>query len=594
MVKLKIRTDIKSKVRFIGLGFIVLFCIVGARAYFLQIMRCEALTRRIESQHECSIDLSPCRGTIYDRNGVELAVSISIDSLYARPRLLDDAGIARMADVAAILEMPVQKLRHLASSKKQFVWLKRHVPPDQADRIRQLGLTGLEFVKESKRYYPNKDLAGQVIGFAGIDNQGLEGLEYEHNRLLQGTPRKLIAKRDALGRHLIIEGFNSSTSTQGNDCTLTIDRTIQHIVEKELQAAVSLSGARGGTAVVMDPWTGEVLAMANVPLFNLNKFSRYDAGVRRNRALTDVYEPGSTFKPFLVAAALEEGVIKPRDIFFCENGSFRVADRTIHDVHPHGWLSVTKILQYSSNIGVSKISRQLGTEAFYRYIRKFGFAAQTGIAFPIEATGFVPLPYRCSEHTQSTMAFGQGLSVTPLQLVSAYAALANGGLLMRPLILKQATDSSGAVVTQNTPSVRARILSDATTRIIQTMLQRVTSADGTGAKAAIAGYTVAGKTGTSQKHDPSQNGYSRKKIVASFGGYAPATHPRIAVLVIVDEPQRMAYGGEIAAPAFSTMARQILNYLQVPPDSDAGIEGPPGGWRTTQTPAVRRKTVDEA
>ncbi len=311
-----------------------------------------------------------------------------------------------------------------------------------------------------------------MIGFVGRDAKGLEGLEFEYQNVLQGTPRYLSVNRDALGRQLFTEGINTSEHVQGNDITLTIDKNIQYIAEKELQAAISVSEAKNGIAIVMDPITGRVLALAVAPLFNPNQFSKYRSETWRNRAITDVFEPGSTFKTFLMASALEENIIKPKDIFFCENGSYRIANRVIHDTHPHGWLNITKILKYSSNIGASKIVRHLGSELFYQHIRKFGFGEETGIEFPSEAIGFIPLPYRCSEHTKSSIAFGQGISVTPLQLATAYSAIANGGLYMKPFFVDKITSPNGMIIQETDPQVLRRVISKRTAQTVRNMLKK--------------------------------------------------------------------------------------------------------------------------
>jgi cell division protein FtsI (penicillin-binding protein 3) len=565
MVKLKSQTELKKNIRFIGLFFIIAFFIMASRAYFLQMLTSSQLSKRIQNQYKSKISLTPRRGTIYDRNAMELAVSIDVQSLFARPHLVKDAkSVAKK--LSSVLETSQTEILKKLTRKKSFVWIKRKLTPLQAEKITLLKIDGLGFVKETQRFYPNKKLAGQVIGFAGIDNQGLEGLELEYDSILKGKQRELHVDRDALGRYLFIEGITSD-QIQGHDIVLTIDKNIQYIAERELQAAVSISQAKNGIAVVMEPWTGEVLALAIVPLFNPNQFSESKPEIWRNRAVTDAFEPGSTFKTFLVASALQEGITKPKDIFFCENGSYRVANKTIHDLHPHGWLTVARILKYSSNIGISKISRHLGKELFYQYIRKFGFGEETGIQFPIEASGFVPLPYRLSEHTQSAIGFGQGISVTPLQLACAYSAIANGGLLMRPYFVKKIIDSKGMTVQKNVPFIRHRVVSEKTALTVKKILKSVVSKGGTGEKAAVAGFTVAGKTGTSQKIENNKERYSSKKTVASFVGFAPADSPRITILVIIDEPQRMTYGGEIAAPTFSRMSHLILNYLHVAPDS---------------------------
>ncbi|MCP4714702.1 MAG: penicillin-binding protein 2 [Deltaproteobacteria bacterium] len=570
----------KKNIYIIGLLFLVLFVIIAVKAYFLQILTSQELSKKIRSQHKRRISLAPTRGTIYDRNGAEMAMSIDVESLFVRPHQVDTPGsVARQ--LAPIIGMSRATITRKLKSRKSFVWLKRKVTPSQAEKIRALSLNGLDFVKETQRFYPNKELAGQLIGFAGIDAQGLEGLERAYDDVLRGTGREIEADRDALGRYLVLEGLDKTSDVQGHNLVLTIDKNIQYIAEKELAAAVSLSKAKSGISIVMDPWSGEVLAMAMAPRFNPNRFSESRPEIWRNRAVTDVYEPGSTFKAFLVASALEERLIKPRDIFFCENGSFRVANNTIHDVHKYGWLSVTKILKYSSNIGASKIGKSLGNESFYRYIRKFGFGEETGIQVPIEASGFVPLPYRLSVHTQSAITFGQGISVTPLQLAAAYSAIANGGRLLRPSLVKRITDHKGTVIQERRPYVRRTVISAETAAIVTRMLKGVITDDGTGIKAAVSGFSVAGKTGTSQKLEKSSGRYSHKKSIASFAGFIPAdSRPRLTILVIIDEPQRMSYGGEIAAPVFSRIAQLVLNYIQVTPDS-----------LPQQAPAVRLKRI---
>lgn len=562
----------------VGFCFIIFFAILAGRAYFLQIFQAKHLAKRIQQQHESTVSLTPRRGAIVDRNGKELAVSIEVESLFARPHLIQNPDGAARA-LAPLLDMPFDLIRKKLTSSKHFVWIKRQLAGQTAEKIKALRIDGLRFVREAKRHYPNGTLAGQVLGFVGVDNKGLEGLEFRYNAELQGVSRTLIVNRDALGRLLFLEGIDRPEDQQGHNLMLTIDKNIQYIAEKELAESVSRTGAKGGIAIVMDPWTGEILALAVVPLFDPNRFSEYTPSEWRNRALTDVFEPGSTFKPFLVVSALQENLIKPHDIFFCENGAYPVADKIIHDAHPHGWLNVTAILKYSSNIGASKIGEHLGMNLFYQYIRKFGFGRETGISIPGEAPGFVPMPYRISEHTQSTLSFGQGISVTPLQLATAYCALANGGVLMEPHIMKKITDSKDGVVCRSKPACLQRIVSDRSAQAITRMLRHVVTEDGTGVKAAIDGYSVAGKTGTSQKTQCSQRGYAKKKMIASFAGYAPASRPRICTVVLIDEPKDVYYGGAVAAPVFRRIVRFALNYLHVAPDPQHSITTP---WRETK------------
>jgi len=565
MVRLKNRSETIKNIRVIGLLFVVFFFIIGFRGYSLQVLSSEKLSKIIKKQTERTIELSPKRGTIYDRNGSELSVSIDVESLFANPHLIENKSLTAIK-ISRILGISHKTILKNFEKNRRFVWIKRQIPPAEASKIKKLGINGLGFVEESQRFYPNKELGAQMIGFVGRDSKGLEGIEFEYNNVLKGKSRYLAINRDALGRQLFIDGAKTSEEVQGNDITLTIDKNIQYIAEKELQAAISISKAKSGIAIVMEPATGKVLAMAVAPLFNPNQFSSYGAKTWRNRAITDEFEPGSTFKTFLMASALEENIIKPKDIFFCEKGSYRVANRVIHDTHPHGWLNATKILKYSSNIGVSKIARHLGSELFYQHIREFGFGEETGVAFPSEANGFIPLPYRTPEHTRSAMAFGQGISVSALQLATAYSAIANGGLYMRPYFVEKVNHPNGMTIQKTNPQVLRRVVSERTARTVRNMLKSVVSKDGTGEKARTASYNVAGKTGTSQKIDKKLKGYSSQKLIASFAGFAPADDPAITVLVIIDEPEKMMSGGAIAAPTFSRITSQTLNYLHITPD----------------------------
>ena len=571
MVKMKSRSELCKNIRMVGMFFSVLFCIVSIRAYFLQVLKSKELTEIIQSQYQSSIMLAPRRGTVYDKNRMELAISVDVESLYARPHQLQNPKAAAKI-LSSVLGASQNGLYAMLSSKKPFVWVQRKVTPAQAEKIKSLQIEGLGFLKESQRFYPNRELGAQVLGFVGMDTRGLEGIEREYDRVLSGKPRKLYVDRDARGKYVFVDGVQpADQSEQGNDLFLTIDKNIQYLVEKELEAAVSLAQARGGIAVAMDPWTGEIMASAVAPRFNPNQYAEASPEAWRNRAVTDVFEPGSTFKTFLVSSALEEGVVKPTDSFFCENGSYVVSRRIIHDVHSYGWLDVANIIKHSSNIGASKIGRQLGKEQLFRYIKKFGFAEETGVHFPSEASGYLPPLAHCSEHTQSTISFGQGISVTPLQMVTAYSAIANGGMLMRPLLVKKVVDCNGMAVQDNAPLARRRVISEETARTMRQLLENVVLEGGTGTKASVAGFSVAGKTGTSQKIEEAS--YSHSKVIASFAGFVPADNPRVTIVVLIDEPQKMKYGGEIAAPAFSKMAHGILNYLHVVPDSS--IQSPP-------------------
>jgi cell division protein FtsI (penicillin-binding protein 3) len=579
MVKLKIRYEIIKNIRLVGGLFFILLTVIGARAYTLQIIQSEWLTQKLMDQVTKKELLSSRRGAIYDRNRVELAVSLDVDSLYARTRLIQNKKDAAQK-LSSILGIPRDKILNIIQSKQSFVWVRRKINPEQAEKIKDLKISGLGFIKEAQRFYPHKELAGQLLGFVGVDSQGLEGIEREFDKQIKGASGYLLVNRDALGRDLFPEGIKKVDSLRGYNLVLTIDKNVQYIVEKELQAAVTAARARNGLAVVMDPRTGEILASAVAPAFNPNQGS-ITGSIWKNRAITDVFEPGSTFKPFVVGSALEEGVVKPADIYDCENGSYYIGGKIIHDVHPHGLLSVTEVIKFSSNIGASKIAQHLGRERFYNYIRKFGFSQETGIELPGEVTGFIPHASQWREINLGTISFGQGVSVTALQMAAAYSAIANGGLLMRPYLVQKIQEDSGAVIQTAGPTIIRRVISDQSARMLREMLKTVTEEGGTGQKARVEGFDVAGKTGTAQKIAANGKGYS-DKCVSSFVGFIPAQDPKLTIVIVIDEPQGVTYGGVVAAPAFSKMAQQILCYHRIYPESSFQRINPDPGWRETK------------
>lgn len=579
MVKLKIRYEIIKNIRLVGVLFFILLAILGARAYTLQIVQSEWLSQKLMDQVTKKELLSSRRGAIYDCNRVELAVSLDVDSLYARPRLMQNKKDAAQK-LCSILGIPRDKILSIIQNKQSFVWVKRKITPEQSEKIKDLKISGLGFIKEAQRFYPHKELAGQLLGFVGVDSQGLEGIEREFDKQIKGASGYLLVNRDALGRDLFPEGIKKVDSLRGYNLVLTIDKNIQYIVEKELQAAVTAARARSGLAVAMDPRTGEILASAVAPAFNPNQGTS-SGSIWKNRAITDVFEPGSTFKPFVVGSALEEGVVKPADIYDCENGSYPIGGRIIHDAHPHGLLSVTEVIKFSSNIGASKIAQHLGRERFYNYIRKFGFSQETGIELPGEVSGYIPHASQWREINLGTISFGQGVSVTALQMAAAYSSIANGGLLMRPYLVKKIQEDSGAVIQEAGPAIIRRVISEQSARMLREMLMTVTEDGGTGQKARVEGFEVAGKTGTAQKIAANGKGYS-DKCISSFVGFIPAQDPKLTIVVVIDEPQGVTYGGVVAAPAFSKMAEQILCYQRIYPEAALQRINPDPGWRETK------------
>jgi len=552
------------RIRVFGILFVLGFLLIVSRAIHLQVVQAPALQKRADQQRQQVIRLAPQRGSIFDRNGDPLAVSLAADSLYADPAMIKDPA-AVTAEIAPLLKMSKKDIQRLLSSKKRFVWLERKMDPEVAKKLRKKRISGLSFVTERKRYYPQASTASHVIGFTGLDPNGLEGIELEYDQQLQGEPGRLVSLRDARGRGLSSADQLVQGGVPGKNLHLTIDRSLQYIAEKELARVVSETKAVGGTVVVMEPASGRVLAMASQPDYNPNKAGRYNAAKRRNRAVTDMYEPGSTFKPFLLAGALEEGLVSPKTKIYCENGRYSVGGKTIRDHKKSKNLSLEEIVKFSSNIGFAKLGKAMEREKFHNYITSFGFGEPTGLDLPGEVKGMLRAPSRWFEIDLAAISFGQGLSVTSIQMATAMSAIANGGLLMEPFVVEKITDSEGVKIQKHVPDAKRRVISEKTAQTVRNMMVSVTEPGGTGTRAAVPGYRVAGKTGTAQKVDLVTGGYSPDKRVSSFVGFVPADNPALVISVSVDEPQGKAYGGLLAAPVFARIAGQSLGHLNILP-----------------------------
>ncbi len=541
--------------------FLVLFIALGSRAFQLQILSSKKLKSIAEKQHTQTLLLQPDRGIIYDRNGEKMAATVMTDSVCADPSKIDNPGETAKT-LASILQTDRAALQKKLSGTKNFCWVARRIDPEQASLVQEQEIEGIFIVKEPKRFYPSGELAGHLIGFVGLDATGLEGLELRYDRYLKGTPEKLLWTRDAKWKRLYPRMEKPGDTPKENyHLVLTIDSRIQHLVESQLKSAVKEKGAKGGFAIVMDPRTGEVLALANEMGFDPNTFSAVDPNTGKNKAITDCFDPGSTFKPFLVAGALEEGVIKETDKFNCENGNYAVADRVIHEANRkrHGALSVRDILRYSSNIGSTKIGERLGREKFSQYIHKFGFGAKTGIDLPGEVSGLLRPVENWTRVDAATIAFGQGISVTAIQLITALSAIANQGVLMKPFVVRGLMDKKGKIVREYNPTVVRRVISPQTAKRLTAILTDVVGTeDGTGKHARIVNVAVAGKTGTSQKFDVARRAYSSERVKTSFMGFFPSEDPQVAILVVLDEPQRDKWGGVAAAPVFRNIGEQML------------------------------------
>lgn len=533
------------------------------RIWTLQVTQSDWLEGLAREQYLKDISLESMRGPIVDRNHTPIALSVMTDSIFASPvEVKNFKETARK--LAGVLSLDASQLFRKLASGKHFVWIKRRITPQEANRVRELGLVGVHFTRESRRYYPARELAGSVVGFAG-DGRGLEGVELMFEGQLRGATVLAQGIRDARGNILFAEGVGDQDVSKGGGIVLTIDLAIQEIVESELMQTVTKFRAKAATAIVLEPFSGEVLAMANVPPFNPNTFWKFAPGHFRNRAITDCFEPGSTFKVFTMATALQNQKIHNRTRIDCEDGRFEVAGHVIHDPtkKSKGWMTPTEILVTSSNVGIAKIGMSMGREQLLTGLRRFGFGKKVGIDLPGEMGCVLRNPR--SDIGLATIPFGQGVSVTPLQLVTALGSVANGGVWMRPLVVREVRGPKGEIWKQYDPEPGGRVLEAGVARELTKMMIEVTQPGGTGALASIDGFNVAGKTGTAQKADPISKGYSKDKAVASFMGFVPAERPRIAVLVVVDEPATNSFGSVVAAPAFSKISEAILRYLKVFP-----------------------------
>ena len=529
------------------------------RLYQIQLVMGERLGQKARAQHQTDFKLSPRRGTIYDRNGKELAINVSVDSICAWPKKAKSIPSKDVDKLSSILGISTSKLREKLERRKSFVYLARKVDKGMGEEVRRLNLPGVDYLEEVKRFYPKGQLGTHLLGFVGMDGMGLEGLELYYDRYLRGAPGWCRVEKDARGREILPFRSNYAAPADGCHLILTIDEVIQHIAERELERTFKEREAKGGSIVVMDPKRGEILAMANRPTFNPNAFGDGQVSYRRNRAITDTFEPGSTFKVITAAAALEERLFQLKDKIFCEEGSYRLSGHSIRDVHPHGWLSFKEAIEVSSNIGAVKIGQALKKELLYQYIRSFGFGARTGIDLPGEVRGLIRPPQRWSKLSLGAIPFGQEIAVTAVQLAAALSAVANGGILMRPRVVSSILDQEGEVVRKFEPQAVGRVISSQTAKQLTEILVGVVE-NGTGKTARLKGYRVAGKTGTAQKVDVGR--YSHTKFISSFMGYLPADNPEVVILVIIDEPQGAYYGSLVAGPAFRRVAEEVTAYLE--------------------------------
>ena len=546
------------RIRLLLAVLVLAFAASLGRAVWLQAVRAEPLARMAERQHRQTVEIPASRGTIFDRTGAELALGESATTVYADPRQIRDPRVVAVAAGRLLGRDPDDLYPLLTDRSRGFVYVQRKADPARAAALVRRELDGLGFIPEERRAYPQRSVGSHVLGFAGLDNRGLAGLERSLDGVLAGTPGRETSVRDPFGR--AIDVVASTPPREGRDVWLTLDHNLQANAEAVLDATVRRWHARSATAIVLDPRTGAILAMAVAPSFDANRFGHMPARRTRNRAVTDTYEPGSTFKLITVAGVLSERLVTPETVYTLPY-AIHVADRVIHDSHLRETeqMTVAEILSRSSNVGTITLAGLLGKDRLVRWIDRFGFGRRTGIDFPGESEGIVLPPERWSGSTIGNVPIGQGIAVTPVQMAAAYAAVANGGVWVQPHLVDR-IDGGPRTVPR-----RRRVVSRSVAGTLAHMLRGVVTEGGTGTEAAIPGYQVAGKTGTAAK--PERGGYSESRYVASFVGFVPASDPRLVVLVTVDEPQGVIWGGVVAAPAFAEIARFGLQYLEVPFDA---------------------------
>src|SRR3989441_9753409 len=549
---------------FIAFGLVVWMLAIGARLVQLQVNQHEELASRARSQQVGAIETSPSRGQLLDRQGRELARSIDTESFFADPReILNTDNTARR--IAAVTGQDrtelAGRLTEAKETNKKFVWIVRRLDIQSASKLDQLNLDGIYSRKEPKRYYPNDSLAAHVLGFVGTDEIGLSGVEQYYNEKIRGEGGKVFLERDRDRR--AFESYEVQPHP-GQTVVLTIDQTIQYRTEQALSAAVDRAHAKSGAAIVMDPRTGEILALANAPTFDPNQPAANSAESRSNGALQSIYEPGSTFKIVAYSAAIEKGLVRPDDKIDCQMGSITVAGRLIHDGHPYGVLTVADALAKSSNVGAIKLGLMVGNESMSEYMKRLGFGSRTGIDLAGESPGILRALSRWQPSSIGSLAIGQEVGVTPLQMAAAYSILANNGSWIKPHIVREVRSPDGAVTFQAKIESRPALQPE-TTVALRTMMEGVTLR-GTAKKAQLEGYTAAGKTGTAQKIDPKTRTYSSTKFIGSFVGFAPVSNPAVVIIVVIDEPLGSYHGGEVAAPVFREIAEQILPELNITPD----------------------------
>ena len=548
---------------FAGCILLWITAVFGRVAYIQLFCHADYLKKALRQQVH-SIEMYPKRGVIFDRKGHPLAMSVPVKSAFAMPGEIKDRALAARL-LSGALGISAEEIRDKMDSGPSFIWAKRKLTPEAAEAVESLNLKGVYLQEENKRFYPKRDLAAHVLGFVDVDEKGLGGIEREYDGAIRGKAEKIVVLSD--GRQQVLSA-GEAQNDRGANVTLTIDEKVQYIAERELEAAIEKTHAPAGTVIVQDPNTGAILALANWPKFNPNAADSVPAERRENRAISQIYEPGSTFKLITLAAAFDQNLIRADEVFNCENGSVTVAGHLIHDHKKYGMLTVADILANSSDVGAIKISLRLGSQKFYEYIKAFGFGTPTGIDLPWESRGLVNRLEHWGSYSIASVSMGQEVGVTPLQMITAVSAIANGGMLYKPHVVEEISRGETALPIEGASTLTApkRIIRPETAATLRQLMEGVVL-HGTGKKARLDGWTVGGKTGTAQKIDPSTGKYSATNVIASFSGFVPINNPAVTILVSIDSPGGYPHGGgDVAAPVFKRIAEQILPYLDVARD----------------------------
>ncbi|MEA2101630.1 MAG: penicillin-binding protein 2 [Thermodesulfobacteriota bacterium] len=554
----------QGRVRILKVFFVVVLLIMAARALDLQVIASDDIIRRSHRSFERTVELSPSRGNIYDVNGECLARSLEVKSIAVNPRVIENPSRAAEA-IAGILNIPSAQVRRKLSRNKYFVWLKRQAAPEESMALKRLGIKGIGFYDEVKRFYPESEFLANIIGFVGVDGKGLEGIELAQEDRLRGISRHVQAQRDGGGRSIYARGLSLDEEKNGADITLTIDRRIQYIAYSELKRSVKANNARSGFVIITDPSSGAIRAMASYPSFDSNKGVYRHLHGHRNRGVVDVFEPGSIVKPLWIAGGMEKGIFNLRQSVFCENGSFTLHRKTFHDHEEYGWLPIRDIIKHSSNIGMVKLMEGVAAQDMFSTMQAFGLTRPTGMGFPGEARGLVRSPDEWRRIDKASLAFGQGFNVTGIQFISAFNAMVNGGFLLQPRIIKGVRDNKGSHETSRV--IRRRVLSQETSSKITSILQSVVSIGGTARNADIQGYQIFGKTGTSQKVDPLTGAYSKSAFISTFvGGVKDAnSDTAFTMIVSINEPHPEYYASTVACPLFRRIALKTIGIMDTRP-----------------------------